>query len=61
MREKRDEFKELQKRCKSHEQSLEEQKTTHEELFCTHERIKEAHSTLLAHKDAPIGKARVLE
>jgi hypothetical protein len=59
MNKKREEFKELRKRNKALEQTLEEHLTTHERLIDAHEKLKEAHSSLLTQKKEPIETANV--
>jgi len=51
-------FKELGKRHKALEQSFEHM-TTHEALLESHQKVKEAHSALLAQREEPIEKASV--
>jgi N12 class adenine-specific DNA methylase len=58
MNKKREEFKELRKRNKALEQTL-EHLATHERLIDAHEKLKEAHSSLLAQKKEPIEIANV--
>jgi hypothetical protein len=55
---KREEFK-LHKRHKAFEQTLDEHLATHEALIETHEKLKEAHFSLLAQRKEPIEIANV--
>jgi hypothetical protein len=54
MNKKRKEFKELCKRHKALEQILDEHLATHEALIRTHEKLKKAHSSLLAQRKESI-------